>query len=132
MSPRASSRIASIASRDAVLTGTYIAARAAAELARIGEPVTLRRRQGTSGTFTDASIHGVLRQFDPDELTGSIRQGDAEVTIAHTPLISAFWPVPPRAGDMVVVGGRTWAVQGAMPKQMGGIIAAWVLWVRGG
>lgn len=115
-----------------MLTGPYIAARAAAELARIGEPMTLRRRQGTTGTFTVVSVAGVLRDFEPDELSGSIRQGDAEITIAHKPLDAAGWPAPPRNGDFIDVAGRTWAVQGALPKSMGGVMAAWVLWVRGG
>lgn len=115
-----------------MLTGPYIAARAAAELARMGEPMTLRRRQGTSATFTSASVFGVLRDFEPDELAGAIRQGDAEITIAHKPLDAAAWPAPPRNGDLIDVAGRTWAVQGALPKSMGGVTAAWMLWVRGG
>lgn len=98
-------------------------------LARNGRRMTLRRRIGTTSTFTEAAALGVLRGFSPDELVGGVMQGDARVILDAAPLAAL---APPRKGDFLVADGRTWSVQGAHARMVGDDLAAYELWVRGG
>lgn len=109
-----------------------LAAVVRSQLARHGRAMTLRRRVGTSGSFTEADAAGVLRAFSPQELAGGVLQGDARVIIDAQPLLAAPGLAPPQKGDFVVVDGRTWTVQGAHARMDGAAVCAYELWVRGG
>lgn len=98
-------------------------------LARNGRAMTLRRRVGTTASFTEADALGVLRAFSPEQLVGGVMQGDARVILDAAPLAAL---APPRKGDFIVVDGRTWSVQGAHARMVGDDIAAYECWVRGG
>jgi len=100
-------------------------------LAQYGRAVTLRRRAGTSATFTDVTVHGVAKGYRPQELLGGVTQGDQSVTISNQEILAAGWPGPPVRGDLLVIGGKTTTVQGCETKYLGSDILAHVLWVRG-
>lgn len=98
-------------------------------LTHLGRPMTLRRRVGTSATFTDAVVQGYATTYRPDEVAGLVRQGDMKVVIGpDTGAVSA----PIKAPDMLVMDGRTYAVQGATPRMVAGVVSGYELWVRGG
>lgn len=100
-------------------------------LSRRGRSVLLRRRVGTSSSFTDVTARGYSRGYKAQELVGGIVQGDREVVVANAEIVSASWPGPPRKGDTVVVDGQTVTVQGALTMYDGPDRCAHVLWVRG-
>lgn len=97
-------------------------------LARHGRAMTLRRRTGTTETYTDAAVRGYLSSFRPDQLTGGVRQGDAQVTIGPdtAPLAGVA------TGDLLTIDGGTWSVLRAQALYAGTTLAGWRLWVRGG
>jgi hypothetical protein len=100
-------------------------------LARYGRPMTLRRRTGSTTSFTEAAANGVLHQFSPEELSGDILHGDARIILDAAPVIAADLD-PPRKGDHVVADGRTWQVLGAMVGIVRESPCAYELHVRGG
>lgn len=98
-------------------------------LARNGRAMTLRRRIGTGGTFTEATVQGYAGAYKPDEITGLARQGDLKVVIGpDTGAVTA----PLKAPDAIVFDGRTYAIQGATARMVGDVVAGHELWVRGG
>lgn len=103
------------------------AAKIAAALARYGRPMELKRRVGTSTSFTTVTVSGVSQGYQPQELVGGIVQGDRKVTISNAEIAAAGWPGPPGKGDLC--DGA--AVQGCETKHLGAEVLAHVLWVRG-
>ena len=98
-------------------------------LARNGRAMTLKRRVGTSAAFTEASVTGYASAYRPEQITGLVRQGDLKVVIGpDTGAVAA----PLKAPDMIVIDGRSYAVQGATARMVGDAIAGYELWVRGG
>jgi hypothetical protein len=97
-------------------------------ISRNGRPMTLRRRIGTTGTFTTASVKGFMVSFSPSEISGLVQQGDARVTIAAD--VAAL--VSPRENDTVLVDGKAWRVMGFQPLYHAYALSGWRLWVRGG
>ena len=114
------------------MSGSAAATKVAAALARYGRAMTLRRRVGTTDTFTDVTVYGVTRSFSPAELVADIKQGDMEITISNSEITAAAWPGPPAKGDFIVVDGRSWTLQGAFPRNLSSTVLAFVLWARGG
>lgn len=108
------------------------ASKIAVALLRYGRAMVLRRRVGTTSAFTDVLVHGVTQTYKPGELLGGLVQGDQQVTISDADIDAADWPGPPRKGDIIIIDGRTWALQGAETKYLGDAVLAHVLWVRGG
>ena len=98
-------------------------------LTRHGRAMTLRRIVGTGPTYTEATVLGHLTSYRPNEIVGLIKQGDARATIG--PALGAI-AAPPRTADSLVVDGRTWAVQGAVPRYVGTMLVGYELHVRGG
>jgi hypothetical protein len=92
-----------------------------------GRPMTLRRRVGTSAVFDQVDVRGTLRGYSAQELQGGVLQGDAQVVLdAATGALGS-----PKRGDFLVVDGRTWAVQGAIPRAVGATVVGYDVWVRG-
>lgn len=98
-------------------------------LARFGRPVTLRRRQAMTTTFTEVTANGYLRQFSPEEIAGGVMNGDARLIIDAEPLQAM---APPVKGDFVLIDGRNWAVLGAHARMTSDNLTSYELWVRGG
>jgi hypothetical protein len=109
-----------------------LAATTARMLARYGRAMTLRRRTGTTTSFTDVAVIGVLHNFSPEELAGGVMQGDARIIIGAGPVIASAGFGQPRKGDFVVADGRTWQVQGAQARADGSTVVGYEIHGRGG
>lgn len=105
------------------------------------EPVTLRRQaKGPDGVGLaaptmvnlDATVEGRVRPRGAGELTQNIRQGDRLVIVAAVDLIAKGWPVPPRVGDLVLIGDGKFSVEACKPVAISGEPALYRLDVRGG
>jgi hypothetical protein len=109
-----------------------LAATVAAQIAKRGQSVTLKRRVGTTTNFTTAIVPGKVHHYRPDELVGGIIQGDRRVTIAPSSLAGTDWEgLVPRKGDFVEIDGAQAAVQGCEPRSVGNEVARYEIWVRG-
>lgn len=100
-------------------------------LATRGRPMTLSRISVDAPPVT-VTVVGTLRLFNPQDLTGAVKQGDARIEIGHDEIAAASWPHPPSSPDQVLVDGQTYSVQGAAPVCEGPTIIGWSLDVRGG
>lgn len=98
-------------------------------LARNGRTMTLRRRVGTSATFTEASVTGYATAYRPEQLAGLVKQGDQKIVIG--PALGAI-AAPLKAPDMIVLDGRSYAIQGATPRMVAGVVVGYEIWARGG
>ena len=106
------------------------AATFAASLRRAGRPMALKRRNGTSATFTECTVFGKARFYKPEELVGGVAQGDRRIRIAQADIAAAGWPGPPKAGSTDTLDGG--AVQGVEKLYEGAELVGFVVWVRGG
>lgn len=95
-------------------------------LAVVGRPMSLRRQA------VAVTVQGSFRAYTPDQITGGIVQGDAQVSILDDEIAAAAWPGPPRRGDTMLIDGKTWALQGATPVHDGALLIGHDLWIRGG
>jgi hypothetical protein len=107
------------------------AAEIALALSENGRFMKLRRRIGTTTSFTDVDVYGADRGYKPQEIAGLLQQGDRSVTIGTAEIVTASWPAPPKKGDFLVIDGVSTAVQGAEPRYLGNAVLAYILWVRG-
>lgn len=98
-----------------------------ATLARYGHSMALKRRDGTSSTFTTCTVTGHARQYKPDELVGGVIQGDRKIHIAQADISDVSWPGPPRKGDIL----DNSAVQGAEALYWGSDLVGFDVWTRG-
>lgn len=96
-------------------------------LLAVGRTMTLQRLGGPS-----VDVLGYPRNYQPDELTGGIQQGDRRVEILTAEINAAGWPGPPRNGDRLVIDNRTATLQAAFPVDVAGRRIGYSLWVRGG
>ncbi|MCW2243580.1 hypothetical protein [Azospirillum canadense] len=104
-------------------------ARFAVSLRRAGRPMVLKRRVGTTNTFTACTICGKDREYRPTELVGGVVQGDRRIRIAQADIEAEGWPGPPKAGTTDFLDGG--AVKGVQPLHDGAELVGFVLWVRG-
>lgn len=91
-------------------------------LLRRGRAMTLKRRIGTTSTFTEANLFGVSRSYRPEELVGGLQQGDREIVIGNT---GAFGT--PKKNDSIDGG----TVQAVDIKYDASTAVAYILTVRG-
>ncbi|PWC69103.1 hypothetical protein TSH7_01265 [Azospirillum sp. TSH7] len=101
--------------------------RFAASLRRAGRQMSLKRRVGTTNAFTECTVYGKARFYQPTELIGLVKQGDRRIRIAQSDIAAASWPGPPKVGDLLDGG----AVQGAEHLYDGETLVGFVVWVRG-
>lgn len=115
-------------------------------LARSGEDIILRRTVGTTNQINiDVGCRAKVRGYQPQELVGSIIQGDSLVIISPTQIERAQWPggrpiksTPdltdprvPRNSDAVIIAGRQRSVQAATPFYVDGELVRIEMQVRG-
>lgn len=109
-----------------------------ARLALRGENVTLSRRVGAANATCEC--RAFVRLYLPEELAGSVIQGDSHVILSGTELgASDTWPgtvgpgdqLIPRTGDTIVVAGRTRNVEAAAPIYIAGVLVRIDMQVRG-
>jgi hypothetical protein len=100
-------------------------------LERRGRPAPLRRRVGTTSSFTDVTVTAVSAGYLPQELIGTIQQGDRKTVISNKEIDAASWPGPPRKGDLLVIDSQSTTVQVATPMYDKTRIVAYIIQVRG-
>lgn len=111
-----------------------------------GEEVCLQRITGTVNQATfSATVRAFVRGYQPQELVGSIVQGDSKVILSPTGIAAAQWPGPqivrippvttdvrvPTTNDKCVIAGRTRNIQAATPFYLGGQLVRTELNVKG-
>lgn len=101
--------------------------RFADSLRRAGRQMSLKRRVGTTSAFTECTVYGRARFYQPQELTGQVVQGDRKIRVSQRDIAAASWPGPPKKGDFL--DGA--AVQGAEHLYEGETLVGFVVWVRG-
>lgn len=120
------------------MNGNYIALRVQRAVNLYGSTVTLKRRVGTTNTFTEAGVKATSKQYQPtegvrlSEIPGDKESGDEIFTVSALDLAAQSWPIPPVKGDFIVTEGRTWAILGAEAKKVSDIMCAWLIHARGG
>ncbi len=109
-------------------------ARIQAHIQQEGETVTLRRITGsTSQTVVDVVCKAAVRplQRDPRQLVGPMEQSDRLVILGITEMLVAGWPMPPRPGDQIVIGGAVTNIERAIPLTFRNETAFYEIRVRG-
>lgn len=101
------------------------------KLSQYGRTMKLRRRVGTTSSYTDVDVKGTDKGYKAAEIAGLLQQGDRKITIGTAEIVAASWPAPPRKGDFLVIDGTSTAIQGAEPRYKGTVVLAYELWVRG-
>lgn len=105
-------------------------------LARNGEDVTLMRPTGTTGTGPSVTCRARVTAYRPEQLVGSLVQGDSQVIISPSQIDAARWPTSdskwkdtttgdqrvPRHGDVFIIQGRTRRVKSAAPFYIDGTL----------
>lgn len=117
-------------------------------LARTGQDVILRRVIGaTNQVSVDCPCRAFVRGYQPEQLAGSIVQGDSRVTISPTDLDRGQWPggqpitsppsetdprVPRGGGaDRIIIEGKSRTVISADPIYVAGELVRIDVQVRG-
>lgn len=96
-----------------------------------GETVTLRRMTGTQRIPLDVECRAVVTGYAPNELVGSIEQGDRKVILSPTEMRRRQWVWPPRRGDRVLIGGKTFQVEAVDNRTAGDELVRTELRIRG-
>lgn len=100
-----------------------------------GEVVTVRRYVGTGASrpLIEAEVAARVTGYAPSELAGNIRQGDRKVILLHDDLVRRQFPVPVKAGDKVVVGGRELNIEypDDQTRRVAGVLIAYEIQARG-
>lgn len=102
----------------------------AAEIAREGQTVTLRRVV-TGVAPVVATCKAMVRGYRPGELVQGMVQGDRRIVVAATALSDAGWPVPPKKGDQVEAAGKRLAVEAVESIYVRDEPAKYVIQARG-
>jgi len=101
-------------------------------LNRVGETIVVRRYTGAgpSRTHADTEAKGRVSGYQPDEIIGSIQQGDRRVILYPETLTSLL---PLTANDKLVVRGKELAIQAVddSTRRINGTLIALEVQVRG-
>lgn len=115
-------------------------------LSEAGEYIVLRRMVGTGQNIAnvDATVRAFVRSVKPEEIVGTISQGDLNVILSPTDIDAAQWPgglpdVPglkpdariPRINDKAVIQGKVRNISFAKPIVMDGDLVRIELTVSG-
>lgn len=114
-------------------------------LARNGEDCVLQRLDGTGNVAKAVTVRARVVLYRPQEISGSIIQGDSFVILSPTQIVAAQWPTSdasyadksngdkrvPRRDDRLIVQGRTRTVQAPIPYYVNGELVRIELQVRG-
>jgi hypothetical protein len=100
-----------------------------------GEVVTFRRYTGAGANRPrfDADVRARVMDYTPDELVGTIVQGDRKLIVLAEDLITAQVPLDLRKGDKIVVRGKELNIEAVddNTRRVQGVLIAYELQVRG-
>lgn len=104
-------------------------------MAAHGETVAIRRYTGTGQNRPrhDTNVMARVMDYKPEEIVGTIQQGDRKVILAYQDLIHAQFAIPVKSTDKLVVRGKELAIQSVddNSRRIGTELIAYVLQVRG-
>lgn len=104
-------------------------------ISEAGETVTFRRYTGagTNRPKFDADAIARVVDYEPNELVGSIQQGDRKLIVLADDLIEAQFAIPLRKGDKAVVRGKELNIEAPddNTRRVRGVLVAYELQVRG-
>lgn len=112
-----------------------VAAATADAIDQVGQAIMLRRVTAIPGNKTipfDVVLVGCVRGYQPHELTGTIAQGDREVTISDREIVRRKWPGPPVRNDEVLIDGKVARIEAVNTQNLGSTIVRHTMQVRGG
>jgi hypothetical protein len=108
-----------------------VAGKVADAIDRVGEPATLVRLPGRTGTRVELPLRAVMVFSAPSEPTGGVVQTHHEARIGNRDIVASGWPAPIRRGDQIIVAGVTYTIQGVRTASPGGTPSTHFLQVMG-
>lgn len=100
-----------------------------------GEDVLLRRYTGTGATRAkfEVRVRAKVAGYEPQDLVGSVQQGDRKVIVLAEDVDAAQFPVPITNSDKIVVRGKELTIQSVddSTRRIAGVLVAYELPVRG-
>jgi hypothetical protein len=104
-------------------------------MALVGEKVLIRRYTGTGANRPrfDAEVMARVTEYEPQELVGTIVQGDRKLIVLHEDLERAQFATPIKKGDKAVVRGKELNIEAPddNTRRVQGELIAWELQCRG-
>lgn len=81
----------------------------------------------------DVDVRGRVTGYQPNELVGSVQQGDRKVIVLVEDLITAQFPLPITANDKLILLGKELAIVSvdSSTRRVQGVLIAYELQVRG-
>lgn len=117
------------------MTTEQIAADYRRAMDAVGEVVAFRRYTGAGANRPrfDADIRARVMDYTPDELIGTIVQGDRKLIVLAEDMIAAQVPLDMRKGDKIVVRGKELNIEAVddNTRRVQGVLIAYELQVRG-
>ena len=104
---------------------------------RLGEfeQVTIRRLSGTGlqPAKQEATARARVTDYRPDQLVGTLQQGDKQLIILAQDLIDAQFPTPLRNQDKVMINGRQHNIEvpDGASRRYGGVTVAYEVTAKG-
>jgi hypothetical protein len=99
------------------------------------EQVLIRRYAGagTSRPRFDGPASARVVDYKPEQLVGSVQQGDRKLIVMAEDLEKVQWPTPIRKNDKAVVNGKELNIEGVddHTRRINGVLIAYELQVRG-
>jgi hypothetical protein len=83
------------------------------------------------GSFDNLALRAVVRNYQPQDLVGAIKQGDMLAIVSDAELARSGWPGPPRNGDRLWRRGRNYTVMGCDTRLLRDRVAMHHLHLRG-
>jgi hypothetical protein len=101
----------------------------------VGEMVTIRRYVGAGANrpWFDCDVRARVMDYKPNELVGSIVQGDRRLVILHEDLVTAQFALPLAKDMKARVRGKELNIEAVddSTRRVGGQLIAYELQVRG-
>jgi hypothetical protein len=105
------------------------------KLIGVGEPIVIKRYTGTGTNrpSTSVTVRGRVLNYQADELTGTIQQGDRHVIILADDLEAGGFPIPIVPGDKCIIRGKECQIMAPddNTRRYGGELVGYDLQVRG-
>lgn len=104
-------------------------------LTRVGQTISVRRYSGTgpARAKVDTPAKARVTGYDPEELIGTIVQGDRKVIVLVEDLIENGFTLPVTTNDKLVVDGKELAIQAVdgNTRKVAGVLIAYEIQARG-
>lgn len=101
----------------------------------VGESIDIRRYSGSGlgRTYVDTPVMARVTGYSPEELVGTIQQGDRNIVVLVEDLVNGGFVLPVTANDKVVLRGRELAIMSVddSTRRVAGMLIALELQARG-